>query len=170
MNVYAKVKELSDYKYLAAKAGRENVSWLEFVFRSKLGLTDFNSGDLAEIVICWMLGSFQRIDGDLSVHSSVRADMQGADVVLTRFVEVKIQLKFNKKNERYYGRDIIVIELGPSREFTGTFYLDKESGNSVLMRVLTESGLYSEEEVYDLFEIEDEFEEDMRRAWEWIVN
>jgi len=170
VNVYAKVKELSDYKYLAAKAGRENVSWLEFVFRSKLGLTDFNSGDLAEIVICWMLGSFQRIDGDLSVHSSVRADMQGADVVLTRFVEVKIQLKFNKKNERYYGRDIIVIELGPSREFTGTFYLDKESGNSVLMRVLTESGLYSEEEVYDLFEIEDEFEEDMRRAWEWIVN
>ena len=170
MNVYSKVKELSEYKYSAAKAGRENVSWIDFVSRSKLGLTDFNSGDLAEVIACWMLGSFQRIDGDLSVHSSVRADMQGADIVLTRFVEAKIQLKFNKKNKRYYGRDIVVIELGPSREFTGTFYLDKESGNSVLMRVLTESGLYSEEEVYDLFEIEDEFEEDMRRAWEWIVN
>lgn len=170
MNVYQKVKELSDYKYLAAKAGRENVSWLEFVSRSKLGLTDFNSGDLAEILVCWMLGSFQRIDGDLSVHSSVRADMQGADVVLNRFVEVKIQLKFNKKNERYYGRDIVVIELGPSRKFTGAFYLDKQSGNRILMKVLEESGLYSEEEICDLFEVEDEFEEDMRRAWEWIVN
>ena len=170
MNVELKVKELAEYKYLAAKAGRENVSWLDFVSRSKLGLTDFNSGDLAEIVICWMLGSFQRIDGDLSVHSSVRADMQGADIVLNRFVEAKVQLKFNKKNERYYGRDIVVIEVGPSRKFTGTFYLDKESGNNVLMKVLMESGLYSEEELYDLFEVEEEFEEDMRRAWEWIVN
>ena len=170
MNVYQKVKELAEYKYLAAKAGRENIAWLEFVSRSKLGLTDFNSGDLAEILVCWMLGSFQRIDADLSVHSSVRADMQGADIVLTRFVEAKIQLKFNKKNKRYYGRDIVVIELGPSRRFMGTLYLDKESGNNALMRVLTESGLYSEVEVFDLFEVEEDFEEDMRRAWEWIVN
>ena len=133
--------------------------------------TDFNTGDLAEILVLWMLGMFQRVDKNLSVHSAPRLDMEGIDVVLRRFnQEFYIQIKFNKNNDRYYGDEITVIEVGPPTTFLGHIYTRKENGNAVLFSILSECGAYSEEELYDLFEKDDSFEETIRKAWEWLRN
>ena len=171
--VFSKVQELNRLKYLAAKAGRKDAEWLEFVSEEKLGDTELNTGDLAEILVMWMLGIFQRIDSELSVHASPFLDMQGIDIALRRFSgkAADIQLKFNRKNRQAYGKGISVIELRPSSKFTGELYLvGTEPGNSVLLRILTECGVYVDEEVYDLFESEYGFEERLNRAWEWLKN
>ena len=134
-------------------------------------LTDLNTGDLAEVLIMWMLGYFQRFDKNLSVHSNPRLDMEGVDILLKRFgQEFPIQIKFNKNNDRYYGGEITVVEVGPPATFLGHIYTRKENGNAVLFSILSECGAYSEEELYDLFEKDDTFEETIRKAWEWLKN
>lgn len=170
-NLKEKVKELASYKFLACKAGRQEKNWKNFVKDSKLMLTDLNTGDLAEISIMWMLGMFQRVDKNLSVHSAPRLDMEGIDVVLRRFnQEFYIQIKFNKNNDHYYGDEITVVEVGPPTTFLGHTYTKKESGNIVLFKILSLCGAYSEEELYDLFEKEERFEEKIKEAWEWLRN
>lgn len=157
-------------KYRAFKLGKsqEPVSALQKL----ISVTDYPSGDVAEIVMAYMLGLFCSSRTDLYVAMTVSMDKKGVDFMLTRFREYNypIQMKFNKKNERAYAPGITVVELGPDRLFTGEKYLDPEAGNQALLRMLTECGAYEEEELFDFFDESEGIEELLIAAWRLIKN
>lgn len=164
------MKEFADLKYKGFRLGksREPVSALQKL----ISVTDYPSGDVAEIVMAYMLGLFCSSRTDLYIAMTVSMDKKGVDFMLTRFREYNypIQMKFNKRNERAYAPGITVVELGPDRLFTGEKYLDPEAGNQALLRMLTECGAYEEEELFDFFDESEGIEELFIAAWRLIKN
>lgn len=161
---------LASYKYCAGKAGRKDVPWEEFAEEEQHGLDDLNTGDLAEILMMWMIGKFQQIDHHLSVITCPKLDADGIDLMLERSGgSSRLHLTFNRKNDRVYAPDIMVVELGASKTFSGKIYTDiTMEGNRALFEVLSKSGHYSSAEIFDLFELAYPLEEELIEAWRWL--
>ena len=169
-NFDLRMKEFADLKYKGFRLGKNRSELSEL--QKLIAVTDYPSGDVAEIVMAYMLGLFCSFRTDLYVAMTASMDKNGVDFMLTRFSEYNypVQVKFNRKNERVYAPGITVVELGPDRLFSGKKYLDPEAGNLVLLHMLTECGAYEEEELFDFFDESEGIEELFIAAWRLIKN
>lgn len=167
-NFYKKMKELCSLKRFALKQGQAlkkpgNV-------RREISVTYLSAGDVAEIWMAYMLGLFSAIaDDGLRVFITTSLDREGVDFCLKRFKsQAYLQMKFCKHNDRIYPDDIRVVELGGAKGFSGLNELDSMNGNEALYNLLLESGLYDEDEIYDIFERQDWFEKTCKEVWKLI--
>jgi len=164
------MKEFADLKYKGFRLGKNRSELSEL--QKLIAVTDYPSGDVAEIVMAYMLGLFCSFRTDLYVAMTASMDKKGVDFMLTRFCKYNypIQMKFNKDDDCLYDPAITVTKLGPDRTFLGQRYLDTDAGNQALLRILTECGAYEEEEIFDSFEENEGFEELLIAAWRLIKN
>ena len=134
--------------------------------------TDYPSGDVAEIVMCFMLGNLCRAyDDGLRVFVSASSDRDGVDFCLRRFKRnYYIQLMWNKKNDRVYPGHITVVEVGAGMSFSGERYLPKMNGRRALYEVLVNSIAYDEDEFYDIEDNYPDFMDMCDEAWNLIKN
>ena len=165
---YQKMKELCYLKRFALKEGQalqnpENV-------QNKISVTYLSAGDVAEIWMAYMLGLFSAIaEDDLKVFITTSLDKEGVDFCLKRFKsQAYMQMKFCKRNDKIYPSDIKVVELGATKGFSGLNELDPMNGNEALYNLLIKSGLYDEDEIYDIFEKQDWFEPTCNEVWRLI--
>ena len=164
------LKELCAFKRFAIKEGQSKNSPSE-VFK-KISVTNFTSGDVAEILMAYMLGLFSAIaDDNLRIYVTTSLDKEGVDFCLKRFrQEYYVQMKFCKHNTRIYPSYVKVVELGAWRGFKGLTQLSAMGGNEALFRLLLESDAYDEDELYDIFESVSDFETICREVWTHIKN
>lgn len=163
------LKALAALKYATFKIGRKKDP-VE-VLRELIAPTDLPSGDIAEIVLAYMLGYLTKTVRGLYVDMSAYADMKGVDFVLTRFgYEHKLQLKFNRKDRRDYGEDIVVFYAGPSRKFVGAKYLDEDRGDDILLNILLQLDVYDFDEACDIIDGHCGLKDACIEAWEIIRN
>lgn len=163
------LKALASLKYAAFKIGRK-MEPVE-ILRKLIAPTDLPSGDIAEVVLAYMLGYLTKVVRGLYVDMSAYADMKGVDFVLTRFgYEHKLQLKFNRKDRRDYGEDIVVFYAGPSSKFIGTKYLEEDRGDNILLNILLSMDVYDFDEACDIIDDHRRLKEACIRAWEIIKN
>ena len=141
--------------------------------KTLIAKTEYPSGDVAEIVVAFMLGQWARLYGDgLRVFMTASLDARGEDFRLMRFeISFSVQFKFNKKNTRCYPAYIRVIEEGPDRSaFHGMNYLPFTKGKYVLADVLVNSGAYEIDEAYDFMDDHLELSNICNKAWQIIKN
>lgn len=163
------LKALASLKYAAFKIGRK-MEPVE-ILRKLIAPTDLPSGDIAEVVLAYMLGYLTKVVRGLYVDMSAYADMKGVDFVLTRFVyEHKLQLKFNRKDRRDYGEDIVVFYAGPFSKFTGARYLKTNRGDNILLDVLVELNVYDFDEACDIIDGHRGLKRTCIEAWDIIRN
>ena len=138
--------------------------------RALISATNYASGDIAEIIISFLLGNFIRLIGDdAKVFMTADLDKIGVDFEIVRFhIHYSIQLKWNKKNNKSYKDYIRVIEVGPDSSFEGNMYLSPEKGCYMFYRFLMESGAYEEDEIYDFDDEHPDFKELCNEAWKII--
>lgn len=162
--LYEKLKAAAQIKREAAHL--EDVQSL----RELISETSLNNGDVAEIIISFLLGNFIRAIGDdAKVFMTADLDKKGVDFEIVRFrIHYSIQLKWNKKNTKFYEDYIRVIEVGPDPSFEGDIYIHPEKGGYMLYRLLVESGAYEEGEIYDFDDERPDFKEFCNEAWEII--
>lgn len=164
------MREFAEFKYKAFKLGKTQGTVA--ALRKLIRFTNYTSGDLAEIVLAYMLGIFCAYHSDLYVAMTANLDKNGVDFMLTRFRKYNypIQVKFNKENDHFYSDDITVVELGGDFDsFRATRYIDAMRGDYALFLVLIECDAYNEEEVCDFLEIEG-IADLLKEAWRIIVN
>ena len=77
-------------------------------------------------------------------------------------------MKFCKHNTQIYSSDIKVVELGAAKDFFGQNEVKRMNGNNALYKLLLESGLYDEDEIYSIFASQDWFEETCIDVWKLI--
>lgn len=164
------LKELCAFKRFAIKEGQSKNSPSE-VFK-RISVTDFTSGDVAEILMAYMLGLFSAIaDDNLRIYVTTSLDKEGVDFCLKRFrQEYYVQMKFCKHNTKVYPSYVKVVEVGAWRGFKGWTQLPVMGGNEALYSLLVESGAYDEDEIYDIFESCPGFEDECRKIWVHIKN
>lgn len=166
--------EVTRFKRAARDAGRQGILFTDFAKSSGLQYTEFNSGLIAEVVEAWMLGYFMSLGNTgLKVDISDYLDhKRKADFKLSRYgKESLVQVKFNNDEDFALPDDVTLMKFGPDPDvFIGVRYLPPMRGNEVLYQILVESGLYSENEVYDLFEEKPDFEGLIKGAWRYIKN
>jgi hypothetical protein len=127
-------------------------------------------GDIAEILIAYMLGVFAHHVGNFEAVMTAALDACGTDFLLIRSngrrKKFWVQTKFcNKNYTKIYADYVKTIIVGACKEFTGDRYgTEIMPGNIILYNILTESGAYAEEEVYGFFEIEG-IENLLRDVW-----
>lgn len=162
--LYRKLKAAAEIKRAAARL--EDLEDL----RKLISATKLNSGDIAEIIIAFLLGNFFRaIDDGAHVYMTADLDKEGVDFEIVRFhIHYSIQLKWNKKNNRAYRDYIRVIEVGPDPSFKGKIHLPPEKGAYMFYRLLIESGAYEEDEIYDFDDERPRFKELCNEAWKII--
>ncbi len=156
-------------KQLAIKTGQQKKP--VDVVAAKIKATDLPSGDVAEILMAYMLGFFSAIAGNLKVYTTVDLDKKGVDFSLKMRNYLKaayIQMKFCKHNTKSYPPYITVVEVGAWPGFGGLTELSSCPGNAALFKILINSGLYDEDEIYCIFESYYGFEENCREVWELI--
>ena len=138
--------------------------------RNLISATNYASGDVAEIIISFLLGRFIGLIGDdARVFMTADLDKEGVDFEIVRFhIHYSIQLKWNKKNTKAYKDYIRVIEVGPDSSFEGNMYLPPEKGCYMFYRFLMESGAYEEDEIYDFDDEHPDFKELCNKAWKII--
>lgn len=138
--------------------------------QKEISVTYLSAGDVAEVLMAYMLGLFSAIAGDgLRVFITTSLDKEGVDFCLKRFKsQAYMQMKFCKHNDRIYPSDIKVVELGGAKSFSGLNELDPMNGNEALYNLLIKSGLYDEDEIYDIFERHDWFEPTCNEVWRLI--
>jgi len=170
MNFDEHMRKFANDKYRAFKLGKDRADLAEL--QDLIAVTDYPSGDVAEIVMAYMLGLFCSFRTDLYASMTANMDKRGVDFMLTRFRKYNypIQMKFNKDDDRIYDSSISVIKLGPDRTFLGQRYLNTDAGNQALLRMLTECGAYEEEEIFDSFEENEGLEDLLIKAWRLIKN
>lgn len=163
-----KMNELCTLKRFALKQGQAlkkpgNI-------QKEISVTYLSAGDVAEVWVAYMLGLFSAIaDDGLRVFITTSLDREGVDFCLKRFKSQSyIQMKFCKHNDRMYSDDIKVVELGGAKRFSGLNELDPMNGNEALYNLLIKSGLYDEDEIYDIFERQDWFEPTCNEVWRLI--
>lgn len=135
-----------------------------------ISVTSYVNGDVAEIIIAFLLGNFIRaIEDGARVFMTADLDRDGVDFEIVRFrIHYSIQLKWNKKNTKTYKDYIHVIEVGPDSSFEGKMYLPTEKGCYMFYRFLVESGAYEEDEIYDFDDEHPDFKELCNDAWKII--
>ena len=138
--------------------------------QKEISVTYMSAGGVAEIWMAYMLGLFSAIAEDgLRVFITTSLDREGVDFCLKRFKsQAYMQMKFCKKNDRIYPDDIRVVELGGAKGFSGLNELPSMNGNEALYNLLIASGLYDEDEIYDIFEKQDWFEPTCNEVWRLI--
>ena len=164
------IKELCELKRLARKEGQ---AWSSpNKIREAISTTDLPSGDVAEIWMMYMLGLFSVIaDDGLKIYATSALDKEGTDFLLRRSgMEFHVQQKFCVKNKKYYPSYIKVVEVGAWKGFEGLTELPSCTGSYAVFRILEESGAYDEEELYDLFEENEEFVQLCNKVWTYIKN
>ena len=62
------------------------------------------------------------------------------------------------------------MEIGAWKGFGGLTELTSCTGSYAVFRILEESGAYDEEELYDLFEENEEFVQLCNKVWTYIKN
>ena len=162
--LYKKLKAAAKMKRAAAR-----LDDLEDL-RKLISVTEINSGDIAEIIIAFLLGNFFRASDDGGrVYMTADLDKEGVDFEIVRFhIHYSIQLKWNKKNNRTYRDYIRVIEVGPDPSFEGDMYLPPEKGAYMFYKFLVEAGAYEEDEIYDFDDERPRFKELCNEAWKII--
>ena len=162
--LYKKLKAAAEIKRAAARL--EDLEDL----RKLISATELNSGDIAEIIIAFLLGNFFRaIDDGAHVYMTADLDKNGVDFEIVRFhIHYSIQLKWNKKNNKSYRDYIRIIEVGPDPSFEGDMYLPPEKGGYMFYKLLVESGAYEEDEIYDFDDEYPDFKEFCNEAWKII--
>jgi hypothetical protein len=135
-----------------------------------IAATDCPSGDVAEIILAFMLGMFSRLFGDgMRVFMTAPLDVKGEDFRIVRFeIPYSIQLKWNKKNDKVYPPHIKVIEVGASPAFKGERYLPAQRGYYMFYDFLAKSGAYEEDELWTFDEKHPELADIFDEAWEII--
>lgn len=167
---------LNTYKQMALKAGNLMKPFSVFVKDTGLDKTDFQTGKIAEVIVCWMLGYFQAVKQDgLKVYISDRLDSNGVDFCLEKLgVSIDVQQKFNidkKHDRRIYNDDVVIFRCGPDKKvFTGELYVASMTGDTVLLNLLEQSGLYNIEELFDVFDNIEELGVLLRSAWRFMKN
>lgn len=164
------LKELCTLKRFAIKEGQSKNDPSE-VFK-KISMTDFTSGDVAEILMGYMLGLFSAIaDDNLRIYVTTSLDKEGVDFCLKRFrQEYYVQMKFCKRNTKVYSSYIQVVEVGACSAFKGLTQLRPMGGSEALYTLLLGSGAYDEDEIYDIFESCQGFEDKCKKVWALIKN
>lgn len=168
--VNRQIQELCEFKRFARKEGQ---AWNSpNKIREMIKATDFPSGDVAEVWMVYMLGLFSVIaDDGLKIYTTTALDKEGTDFLLKRFgMDFHIQQKFCIKNKKYYPSHIRVVEIGAWKGFEGLTELPSCTGSYAVFRILEESGAYDEEELYDLFEENEEFVQLCNKVWTYIKN
>ena len=162
--LYKKLKAAAKIKRAAAHL--ENVEDL----RDLISATALENGDIAEIIISFLLGNFIRAIGDdARLFMTADLDKKGVDFEIVRFhIHYSIQLKWNKINDQPYENYIRVIEVGPDPSFKGKIHLPPEKGTYMFYRLLVESGAYEEDEIYDFDDERPRFKELCNEAWKII--
>ena len=168
--VNKEIKDLCEFKRLARKEGQARN--LPDKLREMIKATSFPSGDVAEIWMVYMLGLFSVIAEDgLKIYTTVALDKEGTDFLLRRFdMNFHVQQKFCIKNKKYYPPHIRVVEVGAWKGFNGLTELPSCTGSYAVFRILEESGAYDEEELYDIFEENEEFVKLCNEVWTYIKN
>ena len=163
-----KMNELCFLKRFALKQG-QSLRKPDRV-QKEISVTYLAAGDVAEIWMAYMLGLFSAIaDDGLRVFITTSLDMEGVDFCLKRFKSQSyMQMKFCKRNDKIYPDDVKVVELGATKWFSGLNELDPMNGNEALYNLLIKSGLYDEDEIYDIFEKQDWFEPTCNEVWRLI--
>ena len=135
--------------------------------RELISKTDYPNGDVAELIVAFMLGNLCRtFDDGLQVFMTAKLDASGVDFCLRRFRQnFYVQLKWNKVNTRLYEDYITVVEAGPDKSFKGALYLKPQKGKFVLFDILTSTMAYDEEEFYDIEEKSPDFIQKCNEAW-----
>lgn len=168
------MKEITIRKRSARDAGLHGILFTDFADSSGLRYTMLDSGLIAEVVEAWMLGRFMSVKNTgLKVDISDYLDhKRKADFRLERYGRSSlIQVKFNNNKEVILPADVKLLRFGPDPDaFKGKFFIPPMRGNDVLFQILNESGLYSEEELYDLFEERPDFEGLISGSWKYIKN
>lgn len=167
---YNNLKELCTLKRFAIKEGQSKHSPSELL--EKISVTELTSGDVAEILMGYMLGLFSAIAEDgLRIYTTTSLDMGGVDFCLKRFgQEFYVQMKFCKKNYKIYPPHIRVVELGAHKKFQGWTSIKSMRGNDALYAFLIGSGAYDEDEIYTVFEACPGFEDVCKKVWAHIKN
>lgn len=162
--LYKKLKAAAKIKRAAAHL--ENIEDL----RDLISATALDNGDIAEIIISFLLGNFIRAIGDdARLFMTADLDKKGVDFEIVRFhIHYSIQLKWNKINDQPYENYIRVIEVGPDPSFKGKIHLPPEKGAYMFCRLLVESGAYEEDEIYDFDDERPRFKELCNKAWKII--
>ena len=163
-----KMNELCTLKRFALKQGQAlKKPWN---VQKEISVTYLSAGDVAEVWVAYMLGLFSAIaDDGLRVFITTSLDKEGVDFCLKRFKsQAYMQMKFCKRNDKIYPSDIKVVELGATKGFSGLNELDPMNGNEALYNLLIASGLYDEDEIYDIFEKQDWFEPTCNEVWRLI--
>lgn len=165
---YQKMKELCYLKRFALKEGQALKK--PGKVQKEISITYLSAGDVAEVWMAYMLGLFSAIAGDgLRVFITTSLDKEGVDFCLKRFKsQAYMQMKFCKHNDRIYPSDIQVVELGGAKGFSGLNELEPMNGNEALYNLLIASGLYDEDEIYDIFEKQSWFEPTCNEVWRLI--
>ncbi len=168
------MEEITIRKRNARDAGLRGTLFTDFAMSSGVRYTSFNSGLVAEIIEAWMLGRFMAVrNTGLKVDISDYLDhKRKADFRLERYGKSSlIQVKFNSNKEVILPADVKLLRFGADPDaFKGKFFIPPMRGNRVLFRILHESGLYSEDELYDIFEECPDFEGLISGAWKYIKN
>ena len=163
-----KMQELCSLKRFALKEGQALCS--PDATRKKVSVTYMSAGYVAEVWMAYMLGLFSTIaDDGLKVYITTSLDKKGIDFCLKRFKsQAYIQMKFCKHNIQIYSSDIKVVELGAAKDFFGQNEVERMNGNNALYKLLLESELYDEDEIYSIFASQDWFEETCIDVWKLI--
>lgn len=164
-NVKEKVEKLNDIKNEAFYIKALNA------LRAVIGKTKFDNGDIAEIIMAFLLGRFASLvhDSSFVIVMEPELDLDGIDFkIWHRHIARSVQLKWNKKNDQPYDWFIHVIELGASKEFDGKHHVPSEKGRYAFYRFLIESNAFSEEEVWTFDEEHPDFGKLCDEAWKII--
>ena len=73
-------------------------------------------------------------------------------------------------DRRQYDKNIIVFRCGLDKSFKNNFYVKAMTGDTVLINLLEQSGLYNIEEIYEVFDEVEELKDLIRTAWRYIKN
>ena len=79
-------------------------------------------------------------------------------------------MKFCKRNTKVYSSYIQVVEVGACSAFKGLTQLRPMGGSEALYALLLGSGAYDEDEIYDIFESCQGFEDECKKVWALIKN
>ena len=168
-------KSLTKYKWKAYLAGKKQTSWLRFREQSGLGYTEFNDGELAEIVIMFGLGFVNSWDNSISAWCSTTYDnLFKTDVVVRRNnVRANLQIKFNNftVSQDSLPSRVILVELCPDPSYRGPLFAkDFEYGNEALARILVTTGFFDLDDIYSLMDNHKKNIVEIDKAWASIGN
>ena len=128
----------------------------------------YETGKHVEYMLAWMLGAFSaKTNDDFHVQMSDYLDhVKKADFLLIRNGKKSfIQVKFNNNKPFAVPSDVKLVRLGPPSTFEGGKFLDTDTGSSAFVKMLSESGIYDENELYDFFDEHRELNSIFNKLW-----